>query len=228
MNRMQHRGRAPGSPRKGGESSTRASRRLQSREKDALSSRSRSSGQVAERLLDLQGTAGSNRLGAPAGRRQTTPYPPRSTPIDTPGCGFSKPVLYPLSYEGVMPICRDFSSATAGPEYQSCEICGKPAVGRPDAVASSAPRKTNCARTRAREIPPDVVGSPDADGNGVTVANRSVGKPLLMMNIRLGRSPDSSTGLAPLLQEGIVNPARTDLADCRRVLQHRWLQEKPE
>jgi hypothetical protein len=34
-------------------------------------------------------------------------------------------VLYPLSYEGIVPICRGFSSATAGPEYQSCEKVAK-------------------------------------------------------------------------------------------------------
>ena len=38
---------------------------------------------------------------------------------------FRKPVLYPLSYEGIVPICRGFSSATAGPEYQSCEKVAK-------------------------------------------------------------------------------------------------------
>ena len=40
---------------------------------------------------------------------------------------FRKPVLYPLSYEGIVPICRGFSSATAGPEYQSCEKVAKSA-----------------------------------------------------------------------------------------------------
>ena len=43
---------------------------------------------------------------------------------------FRKPVLYPLSYEGIMPICRDFPSAAARQEYHelrgSCQICGKP------------------------------------------------------------------------------------------------------
>ena len=34
-------------------------------------------------------------------------------------------MLYPLSYEGKVPICRDFTSATAGPEYQSCEKVAK-------------------------------------------------------------------------------------------------------
>ena len=34
-------------------------------------------------------------------------------------------MLYPLSYEGIVPICRGFSSATAGPEYQSCEKVAK-------------------------------------------------------------------------------------------------------
>ena len=36
-------------------------------------------------------------------------------------------MLYPLSYEGIVPICRGFSSATAGPEYQSCEKVAKSA-----------------------------------------------------------------------------------------------------
>ena len=34
-------------------------------------------------------------------------------------------MLYPLSYEGIVPICRGFSSAAAGPEYQSCEKVAK-------------------------------------------------------------------------------------------------------
>jgi hypothetical protein len=33
---------------------------------------------------------------------------------------FRKPVLYPLSYEGIVLICRGFSSATTRQEYQSC------------------------------------------------------------------------------------------------------------
>ena len=36
-------------------------------------------------------------------------------------------MLYPLSDEGIVPICRDFTSATAGPEYQSCEKVAKSA-----------------------------------------------------------------------------------------------------
>jgi hypothetical protein len=43
-------------------------------------------------------------------------------------------VLYPLSYEGIVPICRDFTSATAGPEYQSCEKVAKSAEN-PQVVA---------------------------------------------------------------------------------------------
>ncbi len=56
----------------------------------------------------------------------TTPQRPVQHQSGAPGWNrtsdtrFRKPVLYPLSYEGIVPICRDFTSATAGPEYQSC------------------------------------------------------------------------------------------------------------
>ena len=38
-------------------------------------------------------------------------------------------MLYALSYGGIVPIYRDFSSAATRQEYQSCEICGKPETG---------------------------------------------------------------------------------------------------
>ena len=45
---------------------------------------------------------------------------PQMDPNWPAGCGFRKPVLYPLSYEGIVPICRDFTSAATRQEYQSC------------------------------------------------------------------------------------------------------------
>ena len=40
---------------------------------------------------------------------------------------FRKPVLYPLSYEGIVPICRGFSTPGARQEYQSCQEVAKSA-----------------------------------------------------------------------------------------------------
>jgi hypothetical protein len=35
---------------------------------------------------------------------------------------FRKPVLYPLSYEGIVPICRGFSTPAARQEYHELLI----------------------------------------------------------------------------------------------------------
>ena len=62
---------------------------------------------------------------------------------------FRKPVLYPLSYEGIVPICRGFSSATARtriPELRkSCEICRKRA-GATHQSRRWSPTHGSCAR----------------------------------------------------------------------------------
>ena len=93
---------------------------------------------------------------------------------------FRKPVLYPLSYEGIVPICRGFSSAAAGPEYQSCEKVAKSAGNvrarrtRPRArhgLGEDAPDRLAVRRPRAayrarRRVPTACDVAPDTDDRG--------------------------------------------------------------
>ncbi len=51
---------------------------------------------------------------------QNAPIHPRTAPFGHPRGPFRKPVLYPLSYEGIVPICRDFVPASVPARIQSC------------------------------------------------------------------------------------------------------------